>query len=208
MTSERKSRLKLKTYKAARKYLIDCGIIRHDEEWTNTSIAKKFYSYKNVFPPSQGWMEFRKYLIGYGIIEISKPKKQKKVRSKITPEMSKLQVAKIYSNDLVQNATPYEKKIRQLLLVINKEITPINFIFQQPWTDTPTKEFYISDFYLPELKLTIEVDGKTHLAKEQKEKDARKEAFLLGKGIQTLRVRNIDAIQMDAKSLAKMLKLG
>jgi len=121
--------------------------------------------------------------------------------------MSKIQVAEIYRRDLVKYATTPEKKIRSLLYEINRDITPIEFIFQKTWTDTPTKEFYISDFFLPSLALTIEVDGESHLEEKQIEKDRRKEDFLKLKGIRTIRLTNKSTYHIDANLLAKKLEI-
>jgi cyclase len=51
---------------------------------------------------------------------------------------------------------------------------------------------YIADFFCPELKLTIEVDGGIHLGKEQREYDSERDNILKEFGITTLRFGNDD----------------
>ena len=46
---------------------------------------------------------------------------------------------------------------------------------------------YVLDFYCPEAKLAIEVDGIVHAAPEQAERDERRDAWLAGQGIRVLR---------------------
>lgn len=50
---------------------------------------------------------------------------------------------------------------------------------------------YIVDFYCPELKLAIEIDGATHSAEEEIKRDKEKENFLRRFGIKTMRYNNV-----------------
>lgn len=125
-----------------------------------------------------------------------------------TNSLTKEQVAKVYKDDLIKHATTPERKIKSLLFLINKNITPLQFIFQHPWTNTPTREFYISDFYFPSLEITLEIDGKSHNNKLQKQKDTRKEAFLTSLGIKTIRITNGKTRSMNEVSMVKLLKLS
>ncbi len=47
---------------------------------------------------------------------------------------------------------------------------------------------YILDFYCPEARLAVEVDGDTHDLPDQIAHDARRDAWLAGQGIRTLRM--------------------
>ena len=47
---------------------------------------------------------------------------------------------------------------------------------------------YILDFYCAELRLAVEIDGQTHWSPEQEAHDARRDAYLLAMGIETLRL--------------------
>ena len=49
---------------------------------------------------------------------------------------------------------------------------------------------YILDFYVPQVKLCIEVDGGIHNLKEVKEKDKNRDAFMKENGIKVVRFRN------------------
>ena len=53
-------------------------------------------------------------------------------------------------------------------------------------------ERYILDFYIPQAKLGIEVDGSQHNAPEHAQADAERDARLATLGIKVLRVRNVD----------------
>lgn len=54
---------------------------------------------------------------------------------------------------------------------------------------------YIVDFYSPEIKLVIEVDGESHFSTEAKAYDHIRDEYLLGLGIKTLRFLNQNAMQ-------------
>jgi very-short-patch-repair endonuclease len=59
---------------------------------------------------------------------------------------------------------------------------------------------FIADFYCPEYRLVIEVDGPTHWTKEEKEYDVMRESFIKQFGIRVIRFtneevyRNLDAV--------------
>src|SRR5215216_6198007 len=50
--------------------------------------------------------------------------------------------------------------------------------------------FYIADFYCNEKKLIIELDGKMHEFKDQKEYDVARDKLMNEFGIRTLRIKN------------------
>ena len=50
---------------------------------------------------------------------------------------------------------------------------------------------YILDFYIPEVKIAIELDGRQHGRDENKEADKLRDDFLKSKGIQVLRYTNV-----------------
>jgi very-short-patch-repair endonuclease len=62
---------------------------------------------------------------------------------------------------------------------------------------------YIVDFYAPQLKLVVEVDGDTH--DEKKEYDARRDKFLKNKGYDVLRFTN-EAIHQDLEGVLEILR--
>ena len=51
---------------------------------------------------------------------------------------------------------------------------------------------YIVDFYCPELKLAIEIDGATHSEAEEVEYDTRRDNFLRIQGVEVRRYTNVN----------------
>ena len=67
--------------------------------------------------------------------------------------------------ELIKNATKSELKVQNMF-----DVSHIPYIFQKPFV-TEQENIYFVDFYLPQLKIAIEVDGGYHTAKEQRRKD-------------------------------------
>lgn len=55
--------------------------------------------------------------------------------------------------------------------------------------------YYIADFYCPELKMVIEVDGKSHFSEEGKAYDKIRDDFMLSLDIITIRLKNDDVMK-------------
>ena len=53
---------------------------------------------------------------------------------------------------------------------------------------------YIVDFYCPERKLVIELDGYSHFSVEGRQYDAQRDAYIQGLGIRVLRFSNTDVM--------------
>jgi len=53
---------------------------------------------------------------------------------------------------------------------------------------------YIIDFYCPELKLAIEVDGESHFTETAREYDRSRQEYIEAFGIRFLRVMNSDVL--------------
>lgn len=53
---------------------------------------------------------------------------------------------------------------------------------------------YIADFYCPELKLVIELDGDSHFLGNAPDYDRKRNDFMLSLGITTIRLNNEDVI--------------
>lgn len=53
---------------------------------------------------------------------------------------------------------------------------------------------YIADFYCPEMKIVIELDGSQHYTEEGKEYDKAREGFMEACGIKTFRFSNRDIV--------------
>ena len=63
---------------------------------------------------------------------------------------------------------------------------------------------YILDFYCPELKLAIEVDGRQHKTPDMIDYDDKRSATLRRDGIHTLRIPNEDLIR-DGRCVEEMI---
>ena len=66
--------------------------------------------------------------------------------------------------------------------------------------------FFVADFYCSQYKLILEVDGKIHLSK--KDKDERRDEILFNMGFKTLRIKNeelndIDTVVLKIKEFVK-----
>ena len=64
---------------------------------------------------------------------------------------------------------------------------------------------YVVDFYCPELKLAIEVDGDVHGYEAQRNKDMQKQEYLTNLGIKLLRFTNGYITESMAGVLQKIL---
>jgi very-short-patch-repair endonuclease len=53
---------------------------------------------------------------------------------------------------------------------------------------------YVVDFYCPQLKLAIELDGDSHFNDQAQEADLIRQRFLEAKGIQVLRFSNLEVV--------------
>jgi very-short-patch-repair endonuclease len=53
-------------------------------------------------------------------------------------------------------------------------------------------ENYIIDFYCPQLKLAVEIDGDIHYLNEKVKIDLEKDEYLKAEGIKLIRIENLD----------------
>ncbi len=65
---------------------------------------------------------------------------------------------------------------------------------------------YILDFYCPELKLAIELDGEHHFEQVQKKYDEEREDYLASVGVQVIRFKNTDVL-FDRDKVAKEIEI-
>lgn len=113
-------------------------------------------------------------------------------------------IGKKYEKELRANATKTEKQFRKLLNTTRKRYgLQFKFNFQKGWYKN--EAFYISDFYFPGSKTTIELDGDSHLKFMQIKQDKRKEEYLTSQGIRTLRIPNRDVWHMDLHDTLMLL---
>jgi len=80
-----------------------------------------------------------------------------------------------------------------------KQISGIQFYRQKPIGS------YIVDFYAPEVKLVIEVDGSQHLDKNGREEDKKRDRDLLVQGLRVLRFDNLKVLKETEAVVEKIL---
>jgi very-short-patch-repair endonuclease len=74
-----------------------------------------------------------------------------------------------------------------------KQLSGVQFYRQKPLGD------YIVDFYAPQAKLVIEVDGSQHLESPQAEQDRRRDEYLESIGLRVLRFNSREVmVEIDA----------
>jgi very-short-patch-repair endonuclease len=64
---------------------------------------------------------------------------------------------------------------------------------------------YIMDFYCPEERLAVELDGRHHYAPEGRKTDAERDAFLFRFGIKVIRFENKEVLE-DMRKVLQMIK--
>lgn len=67
---------------------------------------------------------------------------------------------------------------------------------------------YIADFYCPELRLVIELDGGQHYLEEGKEYDAIRAEYMAAMGIRTIRFPNNEVLKNLVGVLAEIERLA
>jgi len=63
---------------------------------------------------------------------------------------------------------------------------------------------FVVDFYCPERKLVVEVDGGVHLSKLQQDADAERQAWLEGLGLHVVRVSS-DLVLADIRAALQII---
>jgi very-short-patch-repair endonuclease len=80
----------------------------------------------------------------------------------------------------------------------NRRLNGIKFIRQHPIIYENNKNelfFFIADFYCAEYKIAIELDGKIH--EFRKQKDYNRDLILNKNGIKTIRIKNEEISEID-----------
>ncbi len=65
-------------------------------------------------------------------------------------------------------------------------------------------DYYVIDFYCPELKFAIELDGECHDPPEQKEYDAKRQKYLEDYGIEFIRITNDELLGNPNKAFERI----
>ncbi len=84
------------------------------------------------------------------------------------------------------------------LLIKNKQINGVRFLRQY------SIGRYIVDFYAPQFKLAIELDGEGHFSEQQMEYDRRRTKYLNSLGIKVLRFENFEIINYPERTLEEI----
>lgn len=88
------------------------------------------------------------------------------------------------ARELRRDMTPAEKKLWYFLKTL-----PRRFRRQRPIGN------YIVDFYCPEAKLVIEVDGESHFTEQGQAYDAKRTTYLESLGLRVVRFTNAEVTQ-------------
>ncbi len=67
-------------------------------------------------------------------------------------------------------------------------------------------DHFVIDFYCPELKLAIEIDGASHNKSEQQKKDIRRQGYLESFNIKFIRIKDEDLFGNPNKAFNKIEK--
>ncbi len=103
------------------------------------------------------------------------------------------------ANRLRQEMTEAELLLWELLK--DRTLFSLKFRRQHPLG------IYIADFYCHALKLVIEVDGKYHLQRQQKNKDLERTAHMLKWGVKTIRFTNEEVLHETEKVIQHIMNL-
>lgn len=101
----------------------------------------------------------------------------------------------IHRNNLIKNATYSE-----LLFKSRMDTANIRYMFQKGFISG--KFHCIVDFYLPQIKTVIEIDGAYHNDPIQVFKDKGRDRYLKEKrGFKVIRIKNDDVLEFNIQSL-------
>jgi very-short-patch-repair endonuclease len=111
------------------------------------------------------------------------------------------------ARELRNNPTESEKVLWEILR--KRRLDGYRFLRQKPFIYQQTNQkryFFIADFYCPEKKLVIELDG--HIHDHQKYYDYQRDLVLQKLGLKTLRISNGELADVDAvkKKILNWLK--
>lgn len=108
-------------------------------------------------------------------------------------------MANIYDSKLKEYARTLRKSMTKQEIILwnrlrGRQILGIKFLRQKPFG------IYILDFYAPQIKLAIELDGSQHYEEANSNNDHQRNINLARNGITTLRYSNND-INFNLKSV-------
>jgi len=98
----------------------------------------------------------------------------------------------------------YEKKLKPISRNLKSNMTDAEMML---WSKLRGKQLngsqfyrqkiigrYIADFYCPKSKLVIEVDGGQHYSEEGKEKDMKRDEYMMSAGISVIRFSDTEVL--------------
>lgn len=110
-------------------------------------------------------------------------------------EMSKAKQKKLtsYQRSMRRSPTKAERQFKFEVMNVLKERYSINYVSQKIiWEVVGRKDSkaYIIDFYLPDIKMAIEIDGSSHKGKQAQTYDAIRDSLCAKRGIRVIRFTN------------------
>jgi len=108
-------------------------------------------------------------------------------------------------NQLRRSQTPAEKVVWKLLR--NRKINGYRFIRQYaiPFAIAGVSRFFVADFYCAKKLLVVEIDGDSHIDKD--DYDEIRDHILEQKGIKVVRFENEDIMQNSQGFVEKLKKI-
>ena len=105
--------------------------------------------------------------------------------------------------ELRESANVYEHIIGELLLK-----NGVEFVHQAPFVFRP-RTIYFCDFYLPNERVVIEVDGTYHSASDMLKKDSERDNNFKSIGVKVVRINNCETgdLKMLSLRLSEYIKL-
>jgi very-short-patch-repair endonuclease len=97
----------------------------------------------------------------------------------------------------LKNPTPAERDFRKLFITCFPGVQ----FEQQKIVQKGLLKGYLIDFYLPKLRLAIEVDGGYHQEVEQIIRDGQRTDYLISRGIKVIRLSNLLVQNKQAKCI-------
>jgi len=102
------------------------------------------------------------------------------------------------ARELRERMTSSERRLDKILDFLRKRGFSV-------YRQYPLLKKYIVDFYIPKLKLVIEVDGMDHLITQKRIADRKRDEELFSKGYYVVRVKNEDVIKRPKEVLKRIL---
>lgn len=98
--------------------------------------------------------------------------------------------------ELRQKAAPAEKILWEHL----RTLRDLGYKFRRQHS----VGWYVADFYCPQIKLAIELDGQIHETLRHRQNDAVRDQYFLSHGIKVLRFKNEQVVK-DIKTVVSMI---